>query len=96
MSNTDKIMQRFLAKIHSAEVRETFELLEMLMERLETKNDPEMFEIHLVNVGIQALENLSLLNEILKEQNKGKLSGNKLQRLYDNHSTSTGSQVLFD
>lgn len=96
MPNTDKIMQRFLEKLHSVEVQEAFKFLEQLIEELETKDDPEMFEMHLVDNAIQAIEKLNLLEEILKEQVSGTLKGNKLQRLYDKHSTCVGSQVLFD
>ena len=96
MSNTDKIMKRFLTKLHSEEVKEVFQLLDFLVKELETKNDPEMFEVHLVDAAMQAVENLNLLEEILKEKHSGTLKGNKLQRLYDKHSTCVGSQVLFD
>jgi len=96
MSNTNKIMERFLIKFHSDEVKEAFQLLELLVKELEIKTDPEMFEVHLVNAAIQAVENLNLLEGILKEQVRGTLTGSKLQRLYDKHSTDVGSQVLFD
>ena len=96
MSNTNKIMERFLTKFHSDEVKEAFELLDLLVKELETKIDPEMFEVHLVDAAMQAVENLNLLEKILKEQVRGTLTGNKLQRLYDKNSTDVGSQVLFD
>jgi hypothetical protein len=96
MSDMDKLMRGVLLKLNSSEVREAFDLLEEVMNGLESKDDPEMFEIHFFNTAAQIMENISFLREILKEHTSGKLTGDRLQQLYDKRSTSVGSQVLFD
>lgn len=96
MSNTDKLMRGFLLKFNSSEVHEAFFLLEEIVKKIETKDDPEMFEVHFFNTAIQAIEKISFLREILKDNINGKLTGNRLQQLYNKHSTSSGSEVLFD
>ena len=68
----------------------------MIIERLENKDDPELFEVHLFNAASDLIEKINLVHGLLKEHGSKKLTGNKLQGLYDKHSTSVGSQVLFD
>jgi hypothetical protein len=92
MSYTDKLMQRFLMKLNSVEVQEAFELLEMLLEHLETKNDPEPFEMHIVDNANQTIEKLALIENILKTRVGGLQSGSKLQNLYDKND----SKIIFD
>jgi hypothetical protein len=92
MLNTDKLMQRFLAKLNSVEVQETFELLEMILEHLETKNDPEPFEMHIVDHANQTIEKLALIENILKTKVASLQTGNILQNLYDRKDTKN----LFD
>jgi len=95
MSSTDKLLRSFLLKLHSEEVSETFELLSVIVEQLENKDDPEEFDLHLFNAASDLIEKINLIHGLLKEHGTGALTGNKLQGLYDKHS-STGSQVLFD
>ena len=77
----------------------TFESLEILLEHLENKNDPEPVEMQVVDATYQVLEKIKTLEVILKqrvlEANKA-LSGTKLQTLYDKKATAVGSQVFFD
>ena len=98
-TNTDKIILKFLKELNSEEVKDTFESLGVLLEHLENKNDPDPVDMQVVDVTYQVLEKIKTLEGILKhsvsESNK-KLSGNKLQKLYDKKATSVGSQVLFD
>ena len=98
MSNTDRLMQQFLRKLDSVEVQETFELLAMIMDQLEEKNDPEPFEMHLVNDAYQIIEKVGLVRGVLKERlsQSPKLTGSRLQDLYDKKPTSVGTQALFD
>lgn len=98
MSNTDKLMQRFLRKLDSVEVQETFDLLASILEILENKNDPEPFEMHLVNDAYQILEKMGLVRGVLIEKlgTSQKLTGSRLQDLYDRQPTSVGTQALFD
>jgi hypothetical protein len=96
MSNTDRLMQRFLRKLNSSEVQETLELLGTIVEELEIKNDPEPFEMHFVNDAYQIMEKLGIVKGVLIERlNKsGKLQGSRLQDLYDR--PTTGANALFD
>ena len=96
MSNTDKLMQQFLRKLNSVEVKEAFEILGTLLEELETKNDPDLFEMHFVNSANQIIEKLSLLEGILKDKLGKTLAGNTLQNLYDKSPSNVGSQIFFD
>ena len=89
-------MQRFLIKLNSTEVRETFEILTTIIENLENKNDPENFEVHIFNNASNIIELLSLLEEGLKEKVNKKFNRNKLQQLYEKKSKNIGTQVLFD
>ena len=95
-SNTDRLMQRFLIKLNSTEVRETFDILTTIIENLENKNDPENFEVHIFNNASNIIELLSLLEEGLKEKVNEKFNKNKLQQLYEKSSRTIGTQVLFE
>jgi len=96
MSNTDRLMQQFLRKMNSVEVQEAFEILGVLLELLETKDDPEPFEIHFVDGANQVVEKLNLLEGILKDRLGKTLIGNKLQNLYEKTPSKVGSQIIFD
>ena len=98
MSSTDKLMLRFLREINSDVVQEAFQSLDVLLDHLEKKDDPEPFEMHIVDSAYQALERLKTLEGIMKQQvrESNMLKGNKLQKLYDQTPTDVGSQVLFD
>lgn len=98
MSSTDKLMLKFLRELNSDEVQEAFQSLDGLLDHLEKKDDPEAFEIHIVDSAYQALEKLKILEGILKQQIKESdvLLGNKLQGLYDKTPKGFGSHVLFD
>ena len=98
MSSTDKLMLRFLRELNSAEVQEAFQSLDVLLDHLEGKNDPEPFEMHIVDSAYQTLEKLKTLEGILKQRvrESNMLKGNKLQGLYDKTPTNVGSQALFD
>ncbi len=97
MSSTDKLMLNFLREINSNTVQEAFQSLDYLLDHLEKKDDPEPFEMHIVDSAYQALEKLKTLEGIMKNRlgDSDALEGNKLQRLYDKRSPSGGS-VLFD
>lgn len=98
MSNTDRLMQQFLRKLDSVEVQEAFELLARIIDQLEEKNDPEPFEMHLVNDAYQIIEKVGLVRGVLKERlsQSPKLTGSRLQELYEKKSISVGTQALFD
>jgi len=94
MSSTDKLMLKFLRELNSDEVQEAFQSLDVLLDQLEKKVDPEPFEMHIVDSAYQALEKLKTLEGIMKQQvrESGVLMGNKLQKLYDKNS----QHILFD
>ncbi|MHA1817187.1 MAG: hypothetical protein ACTSX1_14390 [Candidatus Heimdallarchaeaceae archaeon] len=98
MSSTDKLMLRFLRELNSDEVQEAFQSLDVLLDHLERKDDPEPFEMHIVDSAYQAMEKLKTLEGVMKNKirESDALKGNKLQNLYDKVPTDVGSQVLFD
>ena len=97
MSRTSTLAIKFLRELDSDAVQETLDSLNVLIEHLETKNDPDPSEIQMFEAAYQALEKLKVLEGFLKqyasESNIAK--GNKLQKLYEK-SSITGSHVLFD
>jgi len=94
--NTDRLMQRFLRKLNSVEVREAFEILTTIIENLENKNDPEEFEVHIFNNASNVLEMISLLENGLKERVSKQFNRNKLQQLYEKSSKCINTQVFFE
>ena len=96
MSSTDKLIKQFLLKLHSEEISMTFELLSVIVEKIENKEDPELFEVHLFNTATELLEKINMLHGLLKEYGTNKLTGNKLQNLYDINSSEFGSRIIFD
>lgn len=83
--NTDKLTQRFLKKFNSVEVQEAFDLLKLLVENLEEKNDPEPDEISFVSTAYQLIESIEMTKGELKKYKFKKaeeLDGNKLDSLY--------------
>ena len=98
MSSTDKLMQRFLRELNSDVVQEAFQSLDVLLDHLEKKNDPEPFEMHIVDSAYQTLEKLKIHEGLMKQRisESSARKGNKLQRLYDKNPNGIGSGVLFD
>lgn len=96
MASTDKLMLKFLRELNSDEVQEAFSSLDVLLDHLERKNDPEPFEMQFVDSAYQALEKLKTLEGIMKRQisESHVLKGNKLQSLYDKVPTSIGSSIF--
>lgn len=93
MSITARLMTKCLQELHS---NETFDSLNNLLEHLEGKNDPEPFEMQLVENAYQTLEKIKILEGYMKRHisESNMLPGNNLQRLYDKPSNSFSS--LFD
>lgn len=88
MSIEARLMAKFLQELNSDEVRSTLESLDILLEVLERKNDPEPFEIQIVDSAYQTLEKLKTLEGVIKQHisESNMLPGNNLQRLYDRTS----------
>jgi hypothetical protein len=94
MSLTTNLVFKFLRELDSQNVQSTFESLGVLLDHLETKNDPDPVDVQIVDTAYQALEKLKTLEGLLKGYvgNSSILKGNKLEKLYDQGNSKT----LFD
>ena len=99
MSRTINLAVNFLRELDSDTVQNTFDSLGVLLEHLETKDDPDPSEIQMFDAAFQALEKLKMLEGLMKNyvaQSDKIHKGNKLQKLYEKSDISGGSHVLFD
>jgi hypothetical protein len=89
--------QQFLVELSSKDSQSLLQKLDFLLDHLENKEDPEPFEMHIVDVGYQALDRLKTLESILRKHaaESNLLTGDKLQNLYDKKPIDVGSQVMF-
>jgi hypothetical protein len=86
MSRTHKFAERFLNKLQRESTQETFEILELLMEELENKNDPDPAEVQLVESIYLFVEKMKLMEGSIKKyvvESRTSLPGNKLSSLYE-------------
>ncbi len=86
MSRTHKFAERFLNKLQRESTQETFEVLELLMEELENKNDPDPTEVQLVESIYLFIEKMKIMEGAIKKyivQSRDTLPGNKLSALYE-------------
>ena len=98
MSRTDLLVQKLKPRLVTQEMQSTIELLTVLLEFLENKEDPEPEEIQLTNELSQFTNSIDNLKQVLNEFTSKKLTlkGDKLQDLYNRKATCIGSQVLFE
>ena len=98
MSRTDLLVQKLKRRLVAQEMQSTIELLTVLLEFLENKEDPEPEEIQLTNELSQFTNSIDNLKQVLNEFTSKKLTlkGDKLQDLYNRKATCIGSQVLFE
>ena len=96
MSRTTKLAFKFLMELNSSDVQDTFSSLGVLLEYLESKDDPDPSEMQMVDNAYQALEKLKTLEGLIKRHiGESEISkGNKLQNLYDKPPTSIGTSIL--
>jgi hypothetical protein len=97
MSNLPKIVSQFLNELHSNQVQETFESLNVILEHLENKADPEPIELKIVEMTYHTIEKLKHLEGLLRRyyNSSSPLIGDQLSDLYDKVSeVSTNS--IFD
>jgi len=97
MSRTTKLAFKFLMELNSSDVQDTFDSLGVLLDHLESKNDPDPVELQMVDTAYQALEKLKTLEGLLKRhvgESNSITKGNQLQKLYEQAPTSIGSSVL--
>jgi hypothetical protein len=94
LNQSSKLVQSILEGINSDSTKDTLSMLSNLVEVLETKEDPELEEVKLVEDVHNFIEKLKLLEARLrnyvKESNKT-LPGNKLASLYEKLSYNNGS-----
>jgi hypothetical protein len=94
MKKTSNLAKRFLEEMKSSE---SSELLEKLIEELETKTDPDPVELYLLETLYQFKERQKIteakLSSYLINSHKS-LPGNKLNDLYDS-LTGYGTSKLF-
>jgi hypothetical protein len=86
MSRTHKFAERFLNKLQRESTQETFEILELLTEELENKNDPDPAEIQLVESIYLFIEKMKVMEGSIKKyvnEERSNLPGNKLSALYE-------------
>lgn len=86
MSRTHKFAERFLSKLQKESTQETFEILELLTEELENKNDPDPAEVQLVESIYLFIEKMKLMEGSIKKyvkESRSTLPGNKLSSLYE-------------
>jgi len=98
MSRTDLLVQKLKRRLVTQEIQSTIDLLTVLLEFLENKEDPEPEEIQLTNELSQFTNSIDNLKQVLNEFTSKKLTlkGDKLQDLYNRKATCIGSQVLFE
>ena len=91
------LVVNFLNTLNSKQVREAFESLNVVLEDLENKNDPDPVEMEIVDAAYQVIEKLNLLQSAMRQYKNSEqiLTGKTLSDLYDN-SKSRGSSKLFD
>jgi hypothetical protein len=83
-----KKAQLFLEGLHSNVTSQTFEMLQGLIEVLESKNDPDPAEIRLVDSIYSFVEKLNILESNISNYSKknSEDAGSKLNSLYENIS----------
>lgn len=91
----ERLLKKLLSEISSG--IDNAETMDVLIELLETKNDPDPSELYLLQSLYQLKEKLKItqsrINEYLIRENK-KIIGNKLDDLYNN-SNPIGTSILF-
>ncbi|MCK5614945.1 hypothetical protein KAR91_74470 [Candidatus Pacearchaeota archaeon] len=92
LNNPTKTAKRFLNELHAEPTQDTIQVLEHLLEELESKHDPEMTEVRLAESISSFIEKLRVMENNIRSYVKEinvNLPGNKLnnlleQRLGDN------------
>lgn len=98
MVKLKKLISDFLTELNAEEHQQVFNSLNVLLEHIENKNDPEPIELQIADSTYQLLEHLGNVQNLLKKYQKEttkNLPGNKLSSLYENNLTK-GTNILFD
>lgn len=91
------LVVNFLNTLNSKEVREAFDSLNVVLEELENKNDPDPIEMEIVDAAYQVIEKLNLLQSAMRQYKNSEhpLTGRTLSDLYKK-SKGGGTSALFD
>ncbi len=98
MSKPNQLVINLLNEMHKEEFKITFESLNVLLDYLETKNNPSPEELQIINSVYQFIEKVNILESALRiytGNNSQRLLGSKLTNLYEN-SILNGTQKLFE
>ena len=98
MVKLKKLVSNFLNELNTEDHKQVFNSINMLLEHLENKDNPEPIELQIVDSSYHLLEKLNVLESLLRQYQKDgnkNLPANKLTSLYEN-TTSNGSDVMFD
>ena len=98
MSKPNQLVINLLNEMHKGEFKITFESLNVLLDYLETKNDPSPGELQIITSIYQFIEKVNILESTLRvytSNNSQRLLGSKLTNLYEN-SILHGTQKLFE
>ena len=98
MIKLKKLISDFLNELKTDDKRHVFDSLNMLLEHLENRDDPDPIDLQIVDSTYQLLEKFNNLESLLRKYQKDinkNLPGNKLTSLYGN-SSKKGTDVLFD
>ncbi len=98
LTSINRLSKRIL-KVMESIISDKNETLNMLIERLESDNDPNPSELYLLESLYQLREKILLtesrINNYIINEQKETLLGNKLDNLYKN-TQSKGTSILFD
>jgi hypothetical protein len=86
----NNIVINFLNELKSDNSKTLFDVLNLVLEQLENKNDPEPIEIEVVDLAYQAIEKFQLLEAAMRKyvtDYNESLTGNILDDLYDRKIT---------
>jgi hypothetical protein len=98
MPKSNQLVINLLNELHKGDFKITFESLGVLLDYLETKNDPSPRELQIINSIYQFIEKVNILESSLRiytSDNSQRLLGSKLTNLYEN-SILHGTQKLFE
>lgn len=86
------IAKQFIDGLHSDKTKEVFEHLNLLVEQLESKDDPEPTEIRLMSELYDFIEKLNHVQHNLKAlvSEKNETAGSKLTSIYEDMESNGG------
>lgn len=98
MPKSESLAQNVLNGINNLTLTEVLELLDMLRENLELKEDPDPIELHLIESIDSTTSRWKAMESTIRHythENKSKPMGTRLSELYSKIN-SLGSSKIFD